>query len=102
MFVARVKEKEHELKDAEKNVSCSPFSSFYPISSFQKRKFELTASFQLHAKFDLLKKQHAEEKKRLEESKRHLDESINNFSKHKVALQQMQTSHTLTLGKKKK
>ncbi|KAG1659318.1 Septin-2 [Nymphon striatum] len=77
MFVARVREKEHELKDAEKN---------------------------LHAKFDTLKKQHADEKKKLEEQKRLVDDDINNFNRHKAAIQQLQTqqSHTLTLGKKKK
>lgn len=80
MFVVRVKEKESELKDAEK---------------------------ELHSKFDMLKKQHAEEKKKLEEEKKRLEEEINNFSKRKAALQQQQTqsqyqSHTLTLKSKKK
>lgn len=80
MFVVRVKEKEAELKEAEK---------------------------ELHSKFDALKKQHAEEKKRMEDDKKKLDEEINNFNRRKVALQQVQNqsqsqSHTLTLGKSKK
>ncbi|KAG8201422.1 hypothetical protein JTE90_024295 [Oedothorax gibbosus] len=78
MFVERVKEKESELKDAEK---------------------------ELHAKFDALKKQHAEEKKKLEEDRKKLDDDINNLNKRKQAVQQVQTQvpfQSLTLGKSKK
>ncbi|XP_054721526.1 septin-2-like [Uloborus diversus] len=78
MFVVRVKEKESELKDAEK---------------------------ELHSKFDALKKQHAEEKKKLEEDRKKLDEDINNLNKRKVNVQQAQTQapfQSLTLGKSKK
>ncbi|XP_035223663.1 septin-2-like [Stegodyphus dumicola] len=78
MFVERVKEKETELKDAEK---------------------------ELHSKFDALKKQHAEEKKKLEEDRKKLDEEINNLNKRKAAVQQVQTQapfQSLTLGKSKK
>ncbi|XP_013779075.1 septin-2-like [Limulus polyphemus] len=77
-FVVRVKEKEAELKEAEK---------------------------ELHTKFDSLKKQHAEEKKKLEEEKKRLEEEINTFNKRKLAIMQAQTqpqSHTHTLGKSKK
>lgn len=76
MFVVRVKVKESELKDAEK---------------------------ELHSKFDALKKQHAEEKKKLEEDRKKLDEEINNLNKRKAAVQQVQREApftTLTLGKK--
>ncbi|XP_076316120.1 septin-2-like [Tachypleus tridentatus] len=77
-FVVRVKEKEGELKEAEK---------------------------ELHSKFDSLKKQHAEEKKKLEEEKKRLEDEMNSFNKRKLAIMQAQTqpqSHTLTLGKSKK
>lgn len=72
MFVVRVKEKEAELKDSEKD---------------------------LHAKFDKLKKDHAEEKRRLEESRKKLEEEFVEFNRRKS---QMMASHTLTLGKSKK
>ncbi|XP_015925000.1 septin-2 [Parasteatoda tepidariorum] len=78
MFVERVKEKESELKDAEKD---------------------------LHSKFDALKKKHAEEKKKLEEDRKQLDDDINNLNKRKAAIQQAQTQapfQSLTLGKSKK
>lgn len=76
-FVIKVKEKEAELKEAEKD---------------------------LHSKFDQLKKQHAEDKKRYEETKKHLEDDIQAFEARKAmhhAKQQSQT-HTLTLGKSKK
>ncbi|EDS31981.1 conserved hypothetical protein [Culex quinquefasciatus] len=72
MFVVRVKEKEAELKESEKD---------------------------LHAKFDKLKKDHAEEKRRLEESRKKLEEEFVEFNRRKS---QMMASHTLTLGKSKK
>ncbi|XP_013390378.1 septin-11 isoform X1 [Lingula anatina] len=58
MFVVRVKEKESELKESEK---------------------------ELHAKFDSLKKQHADEKKKLEEKKKAMDDEYNLFQKRKAA-----------------
>ncbi|GAB0096411.1 Septin-2 [Sergentomyia squamirostris] len=73
MFVVRVKEKEAELKDSEKD---------------------------LHAKFDKLKKDHAEEKRKLEESRKKLEEEFVEFSRRKAQL--TASHHTLTLGKSKK
>lgn len=72
MFVVRVKEKEAELKDAEKD---------------------------LHAKFDKLKKEHADEKKRLEDARKKLEDEFVEFNRRKT---QLATHHTLTLGKSKK
>ncbi|ESO93692.1 hypothetical protein LOTGIDRAFT_182098 [Lottia gigantea] len=63
-FVIRVKEKEGELKDSEKD---------------------------LHVRFDGLKKQHTEEKRKLEDSKRRLEEDINAFNQRKVAVAQAST-----------
>lgn len=73
MFVQRVKEKEAELKDSEK---------------------------ELHAKFDKLKKDHAEEKRKLEESRKKLEEEFVEFNRRKT--QMVASHHTLTLGKSKK
>ncbi|CAH0397231.1 unnamed protein product [Chilo suppressalis] len=73
MFVQRVKEKEAELKDAEK---------------------------ELHAKFDRLKKDHTEEKKRLEELRKKIEDDSIEFNRRKQAA--AQHHHTLTLGKSKK
>ncbi|KAH8392907.1 hypothetical protein KR215_009247 [Drosophila sulfurigaster] len=73
MFVQRVKEKEAELKDSEKD---------------------------LHLKFEKLKRDHAEEKRKLEESRKALEEDYIDFQRRK---QQLATAHhTLTLGKSKK
>ncbi|KAI8045090.1 septin-2 [Drosophila gunungcola] len=72
MFVQRVKEKEAELKDSEKD---------------------------LHAKFEKLKRDHAEEKRKLEESRKALEEDYLDFQRRK---QQLVAHHTLTLGKSKK
>ncbi|XP_037914776.1 septin-2 isoform X2 [Hermetia illucens] len=73
MFVQRVKEKESELKESEKD---------------------------LHAKFDKLKKDHAEEKRKLEESRKKLEEEFVEFTRRKT--QMTASHHTLTLGKSKK
>ncbi|XP_066962455.1 septin-2 isoform X1 [Macrobrachium rosenbergii] len=75
-FVLRVKEKETELKEVEK---------------------------ELYTKYDQLKRDHAEEKKNFEEMKKRLEEEKAEFQKRKqqVATQQL-THHTLTLGKKMK
>lgn len=72
MFVQRVKEKESELKESEKD---------------------------LHSKFDKLKKDHAEEKRKLEDARKKLEEEFVEFNRRKA---QMLTHHTLTLGKNKK
>lgn len=63
MFVMRVKEKEAELKEAEK---------------------------ELHEKFDLLKRTHQEEKKKVEDKKKDLEEEVSNFQKKKAAAQLLQ------------
>lgn len=73
MFVLRVKEKEAELKENEK---------------------------ELHAKFERLKKDHAEDKRKLEETRKKLEEDFVEFSRRKT--QMMASHHTLTLGKKGK
>ncbi|KAK7081138.1 Septin-6 [Halocaridina rubra] len=75
-FVLRVKEKETELKEVEK---------------------------ELYTKYDQLKRDHAEEKKNYEELKKRLEEEKTEFQKRKqqVATQQL-SHHTLTLGKKMK
>ncbi|XP_073999636.1 septin 2 [Rhodnius prolixus] len=76
MFVVRVKEKETELKEAEK---------------------------ELHAKFDKLRHDHSEEKRKLEESRKKLEDEIVEFNRRKTQFSQGSTSHhTLTLGKSKK
>ncbi|KAL3267278.1 hypothetical protein HHI36_011409 [Cryptolaemus montrouzieri] len=75
MFVVRVKEKEAELKDAEK---------------------------ELHGKFDKLKKDHTEEKKKIDESRKKLEDEIVEFNRRKAQYSQMSSHHTLTLGKSKK
>nr|XP_015861226.1 septin-11 isoform X4 [Peromyscus maniculatus bairdii] len=64
MFVMRVKEKEAELKEAEK---------------------------ELHEKFDLLKRTHQEEKKKVEDKKKELEEEVSNFQKKKAAAQLLQS-----------
>lgn len=73
MFVLRVKEKEAELKESEKD---------------------------LHAKFDKLKKDHADEKRKLEEARKKLEEEFLEFNRRKT--QMAASHHTLTLGKKNK
>ncbi|XP_076044070.1 septin-2-like [Oratosquilla oratoria] len=76
-FVLRVKEKETELKEVEK---------------------------QLYTKYDQLKRDHAEEKKRYEDRKKVLDEEKAEFQKRRTQISQQHLSshHTLTLGKKQK
>lgn len=72
MFVVRVKEKEAELKEAEK---------------------------ELQAKFEALKKQHADDKKKLEDKRRMLEDEQNTFQQRKTA--SLASSQQLA-GKKKK
>ncbi|XP_038849592.1 septin-6-like isoform X1 [Salvelinus namaycush] len=64
MFVQRVKEKEAELKEAEK---------------------------ELHEKFDRLKKLHQDEKKKLEDKKKSLDDELNGFKQKKMAAELLQS-----------
>ncbi|XP_064205463.1 septin-6-like isoform X2 [Anguilla rostrata] len=63
-FVLRVKEKEAELKEAEK---------------------------ELHEKFDRLKKLHQEEKKKVEEKRKTLEDELNSFKQKKTATELMQS-----------
>jgi len=76
MFVVRVKEKEAELKEAER---------------------------ELQVKFESLKKQHADEKKKIDDKRRMLEEEMNAFQARKafilLASAQQQGA---TIGKKKK
>ncbi|GFN84001.1 neurobeachin [Plakobranchus ocellatus] len=60
MFVIRVKEKEAELKEAEK---------------------------ELHNRFDALKRQHQEEKRKLDDSKKRLEDEMNLFAQQKTQVQ---------------
>ncbi|XP_031442913.1 septin-6-like isoform X1 [Clupea harengus] len=64
MFVQRVKEKESELKEAEK---------------------------ELHEKFDRLKKLHQDEKKKLEDKRKSLDDELNNFKQKRTAADLLQS-----------
>ncbi|XP_062998095.1 septin-6 isoform X1 [Elgaria multicarinata webbii] len=64
MFVQRVKEKEAELKEAEK---------------------------ELHEKFDRLKKLHQDEKKKVEDKKKFLDDEVNAFKQRKTAAELLQS-----------
>lgn len=73
MFVLRVKEKEAELKESEK---------------------------ELHAKFENLKKAHAEERRKLEDSRKKMEDDYVEFNRRKT--QMSASHHTLTLGKSKK
>ncbi|MGH0184669.1 UNVERIFIED_CONTAM: hypothetical protein FKN15_015618 [Acipenser sinensis] len=82
MFVQRVKEKESELKEAEK---------------------------ELHEKFDRLKKLHQDEKKKLEDKKKLLDDELNVFKQRKTAAELLQAqalqaggSQTLKKDKERK
>merc|ERR1711881_494119 len=60
MFVQRVKQKESELKEAEK---------------------------ELHDKFDRLKRLHAEEKKKLQDKQAYMETEIDQFNKRKRELE---------------
>lgn len=73
VFVQRVKEKESELKENEK---------------------------ELQGKFDRLKKDHSEEKRKLEDARKKLEEEFLEFGRRKA--QVTASHHTLTLGKNKK
>ncbi|MPC85085.1 Septin-2 [Portunus trituberculatus] len=75
-FVLRVKEKEVELKEVEK---------------------------ELLNKYDAWKRENTDEKKRYDDLKKRLEDERAEFMKrkHQVSTQQL-SSHTMTLGKKKK
>ncbi|XP_017061469.1 septin-2 [Drosophila ficusphila] len=73
MFVQRVKQKENELKESEK---------------------------ELHTKFERLKREHMEEKTQLDEARRQLEEEVQELQRRR--LQFANGTHTLTLGRGKK
>ncbi|KAI8036884.1 septin-2 [Drosophila gunungcola] len=73
MFVQRVKQKENELKDSERD---------------------------LHIKFERLKREHLDEKAQLEEARRQLEEECQELQKRRLQL--ANGMHTLTLGRGKK
>lgn len=75
-FVAKVKSKETELKEAEK---------------------------ELHDKFHMLKRQHAEQKDKVEDKRRIFEEEIKEFQRRKFAFEtaRSQVLGTLKNGKKK-
>ncbi|CAG9133038.1 unnamed protein product [Plutella xylostella] len=98
MFVQRVKEKEAELKDAEKEED--EMRQMF-VQRVKEKEAELKdAEKELHAKFDKLKKEHTEEKKRLEELRKKLEDDTLELNRRKQ--QAAQPHHTLTLGKSKK
>lgn len=95
MFVQRVKEKEAELKEAEKEVHHAEilgarpiFFCFFPQSFCSHLAFLIIT--QLHEKFDRLKKLHQDEKKKLEEKKKSLDDELNMFKQKKTAAELLQ------------
>ncbi|KAK7601533.1 hypothetical protein V9T40_008974 [Parthenolecanium corni] len=76
MFVVRVKEKEAELKEIER---------------------------ELQDRYDKLKRQHTEDRKILDDNRRKLEEDMVEFNRRKTQFAQMGSSHhTLTLGKSKR
>lgn len=101
MFVARVKEKEAELKEAEKEVK-RHFDLSVVRWSVRLVVRQFSRMFQLHNKFDKLKKDHTEDKKKLEESRKKLEDDILEFNRRKAQFAQQPQHHTLTLGKSKK
>lgn len=114
MFVQRVKEKEAELKEAEKEVRHTEIlhASLVFVSgqvSANLVKCFIFIATQLHEKFDRLKKLHQDEKKKLEEKKKSLDDELNMFKQKKTAAELLQNqaqqaggSTTLKRDKEKK
>ena len=102
-FVIRVKEKEAQLKETEKEVRINEFSN-YAISILTPLWFHhsgficMSIVLQLHDRFDALKKKHAEEKKKIEDNKTRYENEMQAFQQRK-AQHQAQMS---TLGKKGK
>lgn len=92
MFVQRVKEKEAELKEAEKEVHHPETYGARRICLYQSFSSHLTFFIitQLHEKFDRLKKLHQDEKKKLEEKKKSLDDELNMFKQKKTAAELLQ------------
>lgn len=107
MFVQRVKEKEAELKDAEREVSgrdavlrnglilvMDPWKASPPLIRL--------CPVQLQSRFEQLKRLHADEKASLEEKKRLLEEDQSVFSKRRAAAQLLQAQSLTANGKKDK
>lgn len=102
MFVQRVKEKEAELKEAERDVHKQTAGlDSLPATDLQVRCV-LVCVFQLQIRFEQLKRLHAEEKSSLEEKKRLLDEDQSSFGKRRAAAQLLQAQSLTANGKKDK
>jgi len=88
---AEIQKKENEMKDA--------FVAKVKVKDAELKEGER----ELHEKFVILKKQHAEQKERVEEKKRLLDEDMKEFQRRKFALEQSKllTAGTLKTAKKK-
>ena len=103
-FVIRVKEKETELKEAEKEVMLKLCS----IILCSLNHVPYLTYLQLQSRFDRLKKEHAEEKRKLDEAKKKLEEDQTELAKRRQQMLTQSTGtlgsghHTLTLGKHKK
>lgn len=104
MFVQRVKEKEAELKDAEREVGgcASDLEPFGGLRPFQRCNFSVLASFQLQNRFEQLKRLHADEKAALEEKKRLLEDDLSLFNKRRATAQLLQAQSLTANGKKDK
>lgn len=103
MFVVRVKEKEIELKDMEREVRQRHCGfNFFNVSSNTIGLINVTCfCSQLQDRFDKLKRQHAEEKKQLEDNRKKYEEDVLEFNRRKQQFASI-GHHTLTLGKSKK
>ena len=95
-FVIRVKEKESELKDAEKEVIVFTLTKFLTANNVD------FLDLQLNVRFDDMKIAISEEKKQVDEQRRILEDQIADFQRRKLQYEQDKTAghHTLgTLGK---
>ena len=92
MFVVRVKEKEAELKEAEKEVR-----HYVKTQHSTWRHDHVVFLLQLHAKFEALNKKHTQDKNRIEDQRQQLDKDVANFQQRKASALQ-----SATLGKKRK
>lgn len=107
MFVQRVKEKEAELKDAEREVSGPDAGLILGMENgfvepLKGVPFTRLCSVQLQSRFEQLKRLHADEKASLEEKKRLLEEDQSLFSKRRSAAQLLQAQSLTANGKKDK
>jgi septin 6/8/11 len=97
-FVVKVKAKEAELKEAEREVCFNLSNLNLNFIKF----FIFFCYLKLHDKFVMLKKQHAEQKERVEDKKRYLDEEMNDFQRRKYMLEQSRILSPGTLKSSKK